>query len=944
MRIPKFMSAGRGLSRALLSSALVMLPAGAYAQAPVAAAAAGQPAPAQAPAAAAGQPAQGPATPGAPAGTPPTGPTISLCGGAYTIGPPVNNPPAGSGPVVYNQVLCFEKQGNVPLVEAQTYLYYTQGQNFVSLPSRNEWKPFDAKAEQVFADDFKRLWATNFLDDLSIETVDYPFSNGVMGKIILYNMEERERIKNTVYNEGTKVIEQAKVEEKLRELGITLRLDSFVDQGTEKRVANVIREMMVEKGYQDAKVDPVHEPIAGSQKAVALKFKVTEGPKVKISSVDFVGNKVFGDGKLKRRMKNNKGGGFWIFRGSGVYQEDKFEEDAQAIVDFYRQKGYIYADVGQPKVKPLRDSEDGKTRFASLEIPVEEGKRYRIAEVSFVGNTKVPSATLRPLYKMKPGDVYNQKKVVDGINKTREIYGTGGHFEWTPRPEPQEVPEDPAKPRGANADGVVNLVINMEEGKQYFVNRITFLGNTTTRDSVIRREMRIYENGVFNSEALKFSVRRLNQLGYFKPLEDQKNITVEKTPGKDNMVDLSLKLEEQNRNQLSFGAGVSQYDGVFGQLSFSTANFMGRGESLTLSMQAGARAHDYQVAFTEPFLFDRPITGSVDLHKRDIMYLYQFTQGSTGGNLTMGFPVKNFTRAYIDYAYDRIHVRDLNQAFFDSSCFFTETGCPTIDINHLTDQQTRIVQQNPYLADSLLIGQGGRRTISKITPTIAMNTIDNPITPVTGRRYTASIATAGLGGDTKYLKPTFEGVWFLQQSRRTTLGLRVQTEYIRSLGNGSLPIFERLVLGGGYSIRGYDLRTVGPASQTVSRTPRPVFAGTEVGITSDPVTMSGPSNYQIVIGGNKSMLFNAEYLISVGGPVRLILFYDAGQVKDTGERFNQQDFITSTGLEVRFFMPVLNVPFRLIFAGNPQRKGILNYNTGQPEKAFRFRFDVGSTF
>jgi len=140
------------------------------------------------------------------------------------------------------------------------------------------------------------------------------------------------------------------------------------------------------------------------------------------------------------------------------------------------------------------------------------------------------------------------------------------------------------------------------------------------------------------------------------------------------------------------------------------------------------------------------------------------------------------------------------------------------------------------------------------------------------------------------------------------------------------------------------LRTVGPASQTISRAPRPVFTGTEVGITSDPVATAGPSGYQIVIGGNKSMLFNAEYLISVGGPVRLILFYDAGQVKDTGERFNQQDFITSTGLEVRFFMPVLNVPFRLIFAGNPQRKGILNYNTGQPEKAFRFRFDVGSTF
>ena len=427
----------------------------------------------------------------------------------------------------------------------------------------------------------------------------------------------------------------------------------------------------------------------------------------------------------------------------------------------------------------------------------------------------------------------------------------------------------------------------------------------------------MYENSVFNTEALKYSVKRLNQLGYFKPLEDQKNIDIQKTEGADNKVDVSLKLEEQNRNQLSFGAGVSQYDGVFGQLSFSTANFMGRGETFTISMQTGARVSDYQVAFTEPFLFDRPITGSVDVHRRDIEYLYQFTQGSTGGNITMGFPAGAFSRFFVNYSYDRVYVRDLNQAFFDQNCFFTAEGCQTIDFDRLTEEQRRIIEFSPYLKDALLIGQGGRRTISKITPTFSLNSIDNPITPVTGRRYTASLGIAGVGGNTRYINPTLEGVWFLQHTSRTSLGLRGQFEYIRPFGQTSpLPIFERLVLGGGYSIRGYDLRSVGP---------------------QDPAS-------RIVIGGNKSVLFNAEYLISVGGPVRLILFYDAGQVKDTGQRFQTRDFITSTGAEIRFFMPVLNVPFRLIFAANPQRGDVLNYSTLQPEKAFRFRFDVGSTF
>jgi hypothetical protein len=125
----------------------------------------------------------------------------------------------------------------VPLVESQTYLYYMQSPDLLSLPSQNVWKPYNEAAEQTIIGDHKRLWATNFLDDLKIEAVDFPFANGVIGKVIVYELEERQRIKNTIYNEGTKAIEQSAVEEKLRELGITIRLDSFVDQATEKRVA-----------------------------------------------------------------------------------------------------------------------------------------------------------------------------------------------------------------------------------------------------------------------------------------------------------------------------------------------------------------------------------------------------------------------------------------------------------------------------------------------------------------------------------------------------------------------------------------------------------------------------------------------------------------------------------------------------------------------------------
>ncbi len=888
----------------------------AWAQAPLAAAQAAPPAAAQAPI----NPAETSATPG---GEP------ALCG--QPIPPPANPPPTNLGPVVYYLGPCFERQGGSSVIEPQTYLYYIHLQP--SLPSQNIWRPYNDQAEQTVIDDFKRLWATNFLDDLSIDVSDYHFANGVIGKIVTYNMEERQRIKNVTYvsAEDEKPfskdgIDRTKIEEALRTLSITIRLDSFVDQATESKVADAVREMLVDKGYQDAKVVPAIEPLPGAPKTVNLAFKITEGPKVKISKVDFTGNTVFSDGKLKGRMKQNKGGGFLFFGGDGVYQEDKFGEDAERIIMFLRERGYIESDVGEPTLEKIRDSADGKSRYMTLEIPIKEGRQYRLGELSFDGNTRVPSSVLRPLFKMQPGDVFNDKKLHEGIDKAKEIYGTIGYFEMTPLPE--YAPADPAAagaPKRGDPDPVVNVTMKMQEGKQYFINRITFVGNTTTRDNVIRRELRLYENGVFNTEALKYSIRRLNQLGYFKPLEDEKAFTVEKVEGQDARVNLSLKVEEQNRNQLSFGAGVSQYDGVFGQLSFSTANFMGRGESLLFSMQSGARAHDYEIAFTEPFLFDRALTGSIDLHKRDINYLYQFTQASTGGNITFGWPVASFARMYVDYSYDRIKVRDLNEAFFDPTCLFV-AGCATLDLNNLSPDQLAIIQYNPYLYDSLLIGKGGRRSISKVTPTFAYNSVDNPITPVMGRRFTLSSAVAGLGGDTRYIKPSAEGVWFIRQNSRISIGLRGQAEYIRPFGaaenqTNSLPIFEKLVLGGGYSVRGYDLRSIGPRSVLPDGQVSPV-----------------------VVGGNKSLLFNGEYLIHIAGPVRLILFYDAGQVKDTGERFDGHSFVTSTGAEVRFFMPVLNVPFRLIFAANPQRGDTLNQSTGQPEKKFRFRFDVGSTF
>jgi outer membrane protein insertion porin family len=875
----------------------------------------------------------------------PTGealPPIPFCG--QQAAAPRAQPPAGSSPVVLAFGPCFEAQGGTSVIEPQTYLYYIRLKQ--SRPSEGVWVPYDDEAEKRIEQDFHDLWGTGFLDNLFVEADDYKFPNGTVGKVITYNMEERQRVKIVDYV-GSKKVEVSKIDEKLKDANAQIRLDTFIDPGLIRKVSGIVRDMLREKGFQFAEVTPEIKEISGGPKLVHVTFNMDEGPKVKIRTIDFVGNKAISDSTLKRQLKDNtERGSFqdfihfptWfmsLIGDHGTYQEQKFDEDAEKVVAYYRDHGYLRANVGVPELKVIDDAADKKTRWIQLKIPLTEGPRYKVGSFDVAGNTVVKTEFLKPLFKMNAGEYYGEKRIRKGLEKAREVYGAGGYMDFTgfpdykfhddPNPNVPDAPDALKAPVPTDGKGreegtpLVDVTMRIQEGQQFFVNRITFVGNTTTRDNVIRRELlagRLYEGAIFNTEALKYSVKRLNQLGYFKALEGGKDVDVQKLPDVPNKVDVKLKLEEQNRNQLTFGAGVSEFEGFFGQLSFQTANFLGRGESLTLSMSAGSRAQNYSLAFQEPFLFDRNITGGFNIFRQDVRYIGQFTQRSTGAVLTFGIPLSGFSRLFTNYSYERVRVTEIADIYQD----------PTV------------LARNPFLRDSLLIGQSGERIISKVVPSYVYNTVDQPIFPTQGKRFTASMDLAGLGGNTNFYKPLVEGVWYMRQSNRLTLGMRGQAEYIHPFtGSKELPIFEKLFQGGEYSVRGFDIRTIGP---------------------QDPVT-------GLVLGGNKSLLFNVEEQITIAGPVRLIAFYDAGQVQSgptlqgppayvplggsiatvvkPGQSFNMQDWKTSTGLEIRFFMPVLNVPFRLIFAYNPQRSGVLD-NTLLPQKAFQFRFAVGSTF
>ena len=756
-------------------------------------------------------------------------------------------------------------------------------------------KPGDPYDERKLREDFRRLWDTGFLDDLQIEVVD-----GQSGKVVRFKVAERKRIQIVDYR-GSKELTTSTIEDALKKVDAQVKIDTFYDPAKARKVEGILKEMLAQKGRPFGTVKHEAKNIGGSGQQ--LSFIIDDGPKAKVHEIVFDGNQVFPDGKLSGRMKKIKEPGFfnlsWL-GGKTTYTEDKWlggEEDPRGdrgrLEDFYLDHGYVTARIGQPKITYT----DGKSgwfkkkpiKLMRLEIPVSEGEQYKIGEVKFEGLTVLKEEFVRAYFKMTPGDVYNDSRFKKAYEKLRDVYGSLGYFQWTGGTQRKPDPEKK----------VVDITVKMEEDKQYFVGRINFTGNDSTRDKVIRREIYMNEGEVFNTEALKMSIKRVNQLGYFKQMESAPDIKPSEEA--DNKVDVTFKVEEQNRYQFTFGGGVSGLEGTFINASLSTTNFLGAGETFQIYAQSGKRTKNFSLSVSEPYFLDRPITAGVDLFKRKITYysyanIAGYTQESTGASLVSGFLVGKWSRAFLNYTYEVIKLSELDPADI-SDPFYPGAG----------------INYGPTY-DPLYYGDYGERRESRITPNLVYNTVDNPYSPRAGMRHTATLMFAGgpLGGTVDYYRPNLESILYLPVKRRMALGLRAEWALIQPFGDTKvLPLYQRYFLGGETQVRGYNIRTIGP------------------------VDSQGRA-----LGGNKFALFNAEYYIDVFGPLRVLGFFDAGQAFLEDEHVDLSQMRISTGVEARFIMPVLNVPFRLIYAWNPNRsdfeKLYVPYST--------FKFAVGTTF
>ena len=749
-------------------------------------------------------------------------------------------------------------------VSRETILYYLSS------------KEGDYYNDEVLRRDFQVLWSLGFFSDIRMEKED-----GSAGKIIKIYVEENPIIKTITYKTGKKLKEDDIIN-KLKEKDEYVLAGSYYVPHKVQKIQKTITELLVEKGLQGGKVDV--ETNQKGKNEVEIVFNIDEGPKIRVASVEIVGTTRLSSTDLAGAMKSNKPHNpITYIMGKDIYKENKIKEDLELIKKKFQEQGYMEATVGEPRIEEVTKRTllfFKKQKMMKIIIPVNSGFRYTVGEVTIEGNKVISTNYLRDMIKYKKGDIYSTKVREKSIESIGEVYRNVGYLYI------QVVPVESLDPRNKR----VNVAYNIYEGELAYLHRLDFKGNTFTKDKVLRREMLIREGDRFSFALFKDSILRMKQLGL---VDLEKDPDIRPSPDDPTQIDATVNVKEMQRNNIQFSAGYSGYDGFFVAASYSTVNFLGAGESLEISAQYGKRIKSYVFSFTEPYFLDQPINIGFSIYSRYIIYPYLYDRKGRGADLILGARLYGYLRGSLTYSYENVEIGP--PSYTDGGYYPPYyPGYPTYPI---------------YPGGGYPYGYG-KYNVSAIIPTIYRSTVDSPLTPSRGSLYLASLKYAGgpLGGEVDFIKPRFEWKFFLPTFPKQVIGLHMEYSFIESFAGSEIPFWERFYLGGERNIRGYDVYTIGPRSET-------------------------GYNY----GGVKSFFFNAEYIFHLADPLYLIVFYDRGNAYGEGQSFSFADMYSSAGVEARIFIPALRVPFRLIFALNNRR-------IYPNDSLFNFRFAVGTTF
>ncbi|MEW6264690.1 MAG: outer membrane protein assembly factor BamA [Thermodesulfobacteriota bacterium] len=686
-------------------------------------------------------------------------------------------------------------------------------------------QPGDSFSETKLSEDLKRVFGMNFFDDVKVDVDDSP-----EGKIVKFIVDEKPAIAQVDFS-GNRMLES---ETLMGALGYSLY--AIMDPQRMADSIENLKKLYREKGYYKAQITYESEPVG--PKTVAVKYKVEEGSRMYVDRIDFLGNEAFSDRKLRKQMQTSTKNFLSWLTDSGILNQEVLKEDVTRLMAWYLNNGYLRARVGEPQVNVEGDD-------LVITISVMEGPQYKVGKVGVTGDLIAPEETLLSKIKINRQKIYIGEVVRKDVLALRDFYADHGYAYNDINPKLTEHEDTKT----------VDIVYAIEKKKQVTFERIVIAGNDKTKDKVIRRELKVVEGDLFSATNMRQSKTNLLRLGYF---DDVQMTTSDGSV--DNTMNLKIDVKERPTGAFSIGAGYSSYNQVFGTIRVNQNNLFGTGRRLSLEASLGGRYDEYMLSYTDPWLFDIPLTAGFDVfYTKDKWDL--FTKNTSGFALRAGYPVFEEFRLSGRYLYQNVEITDIDA-----------------------------------YAASVIKALMGKATSSGIGVQLRRDTRNRMFNTTEGSDNSINVGYTGgpLGGDLHYSEYVLDSGWFIPTFLEdVTLFVRGKIGYMVENKKDGLPVYQKFYLGGLNSVRGYKVWSISP---------------------TDPATGD-------TVGGEKMAQFNVELifpLIKESGLMGVV-FFDQGNVWRESEDYDFGDMRRSYGAGIRYYSPL--GPLRLEYGRviNPRK-------------------------
>jgi outer membrane protein insertion porin family len=592
-------------------------------------------------------------------------------------------------------------------------------------------------------EDLKAIYKMGYFTDVRLDASDTP-----EGRILTVLVKEKPAIREIMV-EGNRKLKKDKILEVMN-----LKPFSVASEGAIKEDINKVQQAYREKGYYEAQI--TYDLMPAGEHEVNLVLRVNEGGKLAVKSIDFEGNQAFSSKNLRKVMETQERGFFapvaWI-TGAGKLNRDVLERDLEKVAAFYYNHGYIKAKVGEPKV-------DIKGNWIYITVPVEEGPEYHVGKIDMLGDLLEDKDKLVKLLKTPKDEVYSREVLQEDLTTLADFYADHGYANADIVPL---IKED-------NEKMVVDVTFDIHQGQKVYFERIDIGGNVKTRDKVIRRELRVYEQDLFSATNLKESIRNLRRLEYFE------DVNFATTPGSapDHM-NLKITVKERPTGTFGLGAGYSTQDRLVGMVEVSQNNLFGRGQQVKISGIIGSISHRFRASFVEPYLFDRPLSFGLDAFNWEREY-DEYNRISKGGVLRLSHPLTwKYTRLFWMYRFENVQLQNLVPGA-------SQTLVQAAKI-HNTSATSFVIRRDSR--DSLFAATKGS---------------DNSL----------SVEMAGLGGDTAFVRYIAETGWYFPLKWNVVGVLHARAGGMNKLPWGAMPAYELYYLGGIDTIRGFKYAEISP--------------------------------------------------------------------------------------------------------------------------------------